>query len=117
MGTFSVAIEVSDLAGQQFTEVETLVDSGSTYTSIPGSLLTRLGVQPTGRRDLRQADERIVQRQVGHARFRLNGDEVITLVVFGRENAGPLLGAMTLEAFGLAVDPVNQHLIPVPGRI
>jgi hypothetical protein len=29
----------------------------------------------------------------------------------------PLLGAFTLEGFGLGVDPVNRRLIPVPGLL
>ena len=114
---FRVTIEVGNLSGEQLIEVPALVDTGSSYTSLPSSLLTQLGVLPTGRRPFRQADDRIVQRQTGHARFRLNGDEVITLVVFDPEDAEPLLGALTLEAFGLGVDPVNQQLIPVTGRI
>lgn len=117
MGVFRVAIEVGGLSGEQFFEVQALVDTGSSYTSLPASLLARLGVLPTGQRPFRQADDRIVQRRTGHARFRFNGDEVITLVVFDPANAEPLLGALTLEAFGLGVDPVNRQLIPVTSRI
>lgn len=117
MGTFNVAIQVGDLAGQQFVQVDALADSGSAYTWLPGSTLIRLGVEPMGWRNFETADGRIVQYEVGHARCRVNGNEVITLVVFGPEDAKPLLGAVTLETFGLGVDPVNQRLISVPSRI
>ena len=117
MGVFRVDIEVGDLSGEQFLGVQALVDTGSSYTSLPARLLARLGVLPTGQRPFRQADDRIVQRQTGHARFRLNGDEVITPVVFDPANAEPLLGALTLEAFGLGVDLVNQQLISITHRI
>ena len=113
MGTFSVPIQVGDLIGQRFIEIEALVDTGSTCTFLPGSVLAQLGVTPEGMRTFRLADERTIQYPVGHARFRLNGDQAITLVVFAPEDAGPLLGAMTLEGLGLDVDPVNLRLIPV----
>jgi len=117
MGIFRVTIEVGDLSGERFVEVQALVDTGSSYTSLPASILATLGILPTGQRPFRQADDRVVQKQTGHARFRLNGDEVITLVVFDPTNAEPLLGALTLEAFGLGVDPVNRQLISVTSRI
>ena len=34
------------------------------------------------------------------------------LVVFGEDDAPSLLGAYTLEGLALAVDPVDQRLIP-----
>ena len=37
-----------------------------------------------------------------------------TLVIFGDKESEPLLGAVTLEEFGLAIDPVNKSLMPVP---
>ncbi len=37
------------------------------------------------------------------------------MVLFGDEGSLPLLGAYTLEGFGLAADPVGKRLIPVPG--
>jgi hypothetical protein len=40
-----------------------------------------------------------------------------TLAVFGDPGTEPILGAFTLEGFGLGVDPVNRRLIPVPGLL
>ena len=34
-------------------------------------------------------------------------------VVFWDEHSTPLLGAVTLEIFGLCIDPVNGRLMPV----
>jgi len=36
-------------------------------------------------------------------------------VVFGDEGSTSMLGAYTLEGFGLAPDPLNRRLIPVRG--
>ncbi len=43
------------------------------------------------------------------------GQTLPTLVVFGDEGSIPLLGAYTLEGFGLAADPINRRLVPVRG--
>ena len=117
MGTFSVPIQVGDLSGQQFVEVETLVDTGASDTTLPENMLTQLGVQPMARRSFRLADERLVEYPVGQARVWLDGDEFIVLVVFAPEGIVPLLGATTLETFSLGVDPKGQRLVPVPGLL
>ena len=48
---------------------------------------------------------------------RLRGRTRHTLAVFGDASSEPLLGAYTLEAFGLAADPANRRLVPVPGLL
>ena len=35
MGAFSATFEIANLAGEQFVEITALVDTGSTYTTIP----------------------------------------------------------------------------------
>jgi clan AA aspartic protease len=115
MGTFRVDIEVSSVAERRFVQAEALVDRGATHTLLPRDTLLRLGVQPIETLPFQLADERTVDYEVGEARLRLDGRERTTLVVFGPEGAAPLLGATTLELFNLAVDPVRQRLVPVPG--
>lgn len=117
MGTFRVAIEIGDPQGQRWERIEALVDTGASYTAVPASLLRRLGVEPQERRPFRLADERLVEYEVSQTQVRLDGRARYTLVVFGREGSEPLLGVVTLEEFGLAVDPVGQRLIPVPGLL
>ena len=46
---------------------------------------------------------------------RWDGQALSSLVVFGDDGSIPLLGAYTLEGFGLAPDPVNRMLIRVRG--
>ena len=48
----------------------------------------------------------------GEARATIDGDSVTTIVVFGEDNAPALLGAYTLDGLALAVDPVEQRLVP-----
>ena len=113
MGTFTVSLGVAELQGQQFIELEALVDTGATYTSIPEDVLERLGVEVRETRPFEIADDRVVEYPVGYATMRVNDREVIALVVFGPPGTAPLLGATTVETAGLGVDPINQRLIPV----
>lgn len=117
MSTFSVPLQVGDLAGQQFIEDTALVDTGSTYSVFPADVLTKLGVEPVGRRPFQLADDSIVEYEVGEARIGLDGDERTIPVVFGPGGVTPLLGATALEIFLLAVDPVRRRLVPVPGLL
>ena len=45
MGSFTVPIQLGDLAGQRFIDLEALVDTGATYTSIPETTLAQLGIE------------------------------------------------------------------------
>ena len=113
MGTFTVQIQVGSLSGLESIEVDALVDTGATYTALPINLMTQLGVEQEDVRKFELADNQIVEYPVGQARIRIDGSELIVLVGFSPEDTAPLLGATTLEIFGLGVDPVGQKLIPV----
>ncbi len=114
MGTFTILLQVGDLAGQQFIDIKALVDTGATYTVLPKGLLDQLGIAQEGQRRFELGDHRVVAYPIGYARLRLEDDQAIVLVVFGPEGIDPLLGATALEHLSLAVDPVHQRLIPVP---
>ncbi len=112
MGTFSCPIEVIAADGSRSETVDALVDTGSTYTCLPATLLNRLGVVPRRRIQSELADGSIVDDAIGEARIRLEGIEMTTIVVFVGEGAPTLLGAYTLEGALLVVDPVRQRLAP-----
>lgn len=87
----------------KFREVEMLVDTGSTYTILPRSLLEELGVKPIGKRKLKLADGRIIEREVGMIGIEVEGEKIHTPVIFGDEGIY-LLGIVTLEELGLELD-------------
>ena len=84
---------------------------------LPRELLTTLEVGVIEQVAFRLADERTVEYDVGEARIRLDGRERTTLVVFGPDDAEPLLGATTLQLFNLAVDTISERLFSVPGLL
>ena len=117
MGTFSVEIEVGDPLGDRFELVDALVDTGATYTMIPASLLDRLGIAPVAQMNFILADGQRIERDVGEASLRIHDSTFQSPVVFANENSNILLGAVTLQIFGLGVDPINERLVPFHGLL
>ena len=113
MGTFYVGIGIGHPLGGDFLPVSALVDTGSTHSVLPESLLASLSLAPLGRRTYRTADGSFVQRDLGEARFRIDNTERTCPVIFGSEGQY-LLGATTLGSFDLTVDstPPNPRLLP-----
>ncbi len=113
MGVFTVGIEVGDPEGEWFERLEALVDTGSSNTALPASVLRRLGVVPYRSAIFELADGRQVEMEIGRTWLRVNGQQELTQVVFAEEDTQPILGSITLEECGLGVDPVRRTLIPV----
>ena len=112
LGTVTVTIQVGDYRGGRFEELDIIVDTGSTYTAVPRAMLERLGVPIQRSMPSQTADGRIVPVDIGQTIVRLEGIEFYTPAIFAGESEPSLLGVVTLEEAGLAVDPVNDRLIP-----
>ena len=110
--SFDIPLEIGGPDGDEFEQVDALVDTGSTFTVIPSAILNRLGVEPLQRVGSRLADGAIIQRAIGDAHVRIEGQMFSTIIVFGDDDGVALLGAYTLERALLAVDPVGQRLVP-----
>lgn len=117
MGTFTVQLLVGNLAATHFEPVEALVDTGATYSVLPSSTLRQLGVEPHTKAEFVLGDGRRIEHDIGRTWVELDGRREFTLVVFGEEDIEPILGAVTLEEFRLAPDPVSRQLISVPGLL
>ena len=108
MRTLRITIGVGHPHGGDFLPVSALVDTGSTHSVIPESLLASLSLAPLERRTYRIADGNFIQRDVGEARFRIDNRERTSTVIFGPEGQY-LLGATTLQNFDLMVDPTEPN--------
>ena len=115
MGLTTLIIEIANPAKPgKWESIELLVDSGAIYSVIPASTLRRLGIRSDGREEFVLADGSRITRRKGIAKFRYNerfggGD-----VIFGEPGDSTLLGALTLEALGLTLDPLRRELKPLP---
>ena len=112
MGTFAYPIEVISADGDRSETVRATVDTGSTYTCLPATLMGELGIIPYRRIQSELADDSVVEDPVGETRVRVEGVEITTIVIFGEAGAPALLGAYALEGALLVVDPVQQRLAP-----
>lgn len=91
-------------------EGEFLVDSGATYTVVPSKALKKLGIKPQREEKFSLADGKIIKREVGSALYEHQGIESSAPVLFGKKGDSLLLGALTLEALGLSLDPLQRKL-------
>ena len=117
MGTFRYPIEIGHSGGGEFSRVEAWADSSATYTWIPRDILAQLGYSPEYKRQFMTADGRIIERDIAWVLVRIGTEIQNSLTVLGDEGSEPLLGAVTLEEFGLGVDSVNHTLISVVSKL
>ena len=115
MGLTVLEIEVGNPADPEITkEIEFLIDSGAIYSVVPTPILQNLGIDPLTEQEFRLADGSKIVRKKGIALFKF-GDQIGGAdVIFGEEGDSVLLGAFTLEALGLALDPLRRELKPLP---
>ena len=92
---------------------EFLVDSGAVYTVLPGSELKKLGIKPTSEEEFMLANGETFKKAAGNALFEFEGKVRAAPVIFGDKGIF-LLGATTLEALGLILDPIRRQLKPLP---
>jgi predicted aspartyl protease len=94
--------------------VNFLVDSGATYTVLAESVWRELGLEPMGEVEFILADGTVIRRKVSEVLLELPGyDERHTPLVLGESEDENLLGVVTLEIFGLMLDPFKRVLRPV----
>lgn len=115
MGLIHVTVALSrvDLAGEVY-EADFLVDTGATDSLVPASALRGIGVPPVGRMAYELADGTLHEYEFGLARIEFMGEITAGRVLFGPEDAEPLLGVTALESVGIAVDPANRTLKRLP---
>lgn len=115
MGLSVLEMEVGNPASPEVREkVEFLIDSGAIYSVVPTPILERLGIIPLTEQEFRLADGTKIVRKKGTALFKY-GDRIGGAdVIFGEEGDSVLLGAFTLEALGLSLDPLRRELKPLP---
>ena len=115
MGVTFVKVKVANPADpSRSVEEQFLVDSGAVYSLVPRTDLEQIGVEPHSKRTFILANGEQVDREIGSAIFEYQGQRGDSLVIFGEEGDSPLLGATTLEGFGLVLDPFRRELKPLP---
>ena len=114
MGTFreSIMLAHPNRPKKDGIVLEAIVDTGATYSWVPEDLLKRLGIKPQEIRPLKIASGKVIRRKLGWALVSVRKKTVPTPVLFGDTGSEVLLGAVTLEELGFAVDPIHRTLVP-----
>lgn len=114
MGYVRVKGRVSNIRdSSKRAEVEFITDTGAMWTVVPAGILQKLGIKPTGETRFKLASGEVRHFPVGDAYIEVEGISRATTVVFGSDEAPPLLGVTTLEQLGLEVDPITGKLKPM----
>ncbi|MDR3233285.1 MAG: hypothetical protein LBT46_06445 [Planctomycetaceae bacterium] len=113
MGIFKTNLVAVNPADPQLVtpQIEMLVDTGSELTWLPSGFLEKISIKPVRKRSFQTATTQIVEREVGYAVLRSEGFETIDEVVFGLPGDIMLLGARTLEGFGVMVDNLGKRFV------
>lgn len=118
MGLTFVELTVTPLNDPTRAVVEQfLVDSGASHTVLPESIWKSLGLEVQDQIRIRLADGRIVTRPVGFAMIRFDGHVAPSRVILGEADDSKLLGVVTLEEMGLALDPLKRTLSAMEARM
>jgi predicted aspartyl protease len=120
MGMFQVRVTVQNPleASRSFAE-NFWVDTGAIYSFVPEDRLQDIGLERIRTRELVLADGRAERRFLGEARLTVAdlGETLTCPIIFGPPGSLYLLGATTLEIFGVDVDPVARCLKPISAII
>jgi clan AA aspartic protease len=95
-------------------EADFLVDTGATDSLAPESELRKAGIQPVGRTAYELANGRVEEYSFGLAEISFMGEITAGRVIFGPDDAEPILGITALESVGITVDPANRTLKRLP---
>ena len=115
MGMTHVTVKVRNPASP-FKEWEGLflVDTGAVDSLVPGSLLRKIGLEPKGERMYELADGSQVKMKITTGELEFMGEIVGSTILFGDDDAEPILGVTALESVGIEVDPRSQQLKRLP---
>ena len=114
MGLTHVTVRVGNPAYEGVAEeVRCLVDSGAVYSLVPNAVLERLGITSHSEREFVLANGEVIRRRLATATFEYDGRRGDSMVIVGEPGDDPLLGATTIEGFGLVLDPFRRELRPM----
>lgn len=91
-----------------------LVDTGAFDSLVPRGRLEAIGLRPKGHREYVLANGSRMAFDITTADLEFKGEVVGGTIVYGDEDAEPLLGVTALESGGFEVDPRSEELKRLP---
>lgn len=118
MSTFTIqAMLINPAQPDRSLVAELMVDTAATYTLLPMEIVAELSLSTLHDQPVELASGERVTYRLGQVLIGIDGRERVTPFLVGPLGARPLLGAVTLEEFALAPDPVHRRLVPVPALL
>ncbi len=112
--SFSSPIELSAGDGGRFESLRALVDTSSSYSVVPATILASLGVEPQWTGLFTTGDGSRQEMSLAEVRIRVDGRERTTICVFGSPESVPTLGSYALAGLAMEADPANRRLTDAP---
>jgi len=113
MGIVNATLKITNpLDISKVFEGEFLVDTGAQYTVVPKSVWQKLGLKPDREQKFSLADGKIISRPIGSAFVEFQGVKSSSPIVLGSSRDDYLLGVVTLENLGFAINPFTRELYP-----
>ena len=112
MGEVVASLGIWARDGSSVQAFDMVVDTGASFSQLPGKLLREMGWSPTlapVRADLADGTQTTVD--MGEVKIRYNDEDLVRLFIFGEDDCAKLLGSDTLQGLRMGVDPVNHQLI------
>lgn len=95
-------------------EADFLIDTGAIDCLVPARELKRAGIVPVGKTTYELADGTTKEYEFGLGVIEFMGDITAGRIIFGPDDAEPILGVTALESVGIAVDPKTHTLKRMP---
>jgi clan AA aspartic protease len=114
MGLTYVIVALKAAGGRKKYQANFLVDTGATDTFAPAAELRKIGVKPVGKMAYELANGSLQEYSFGLVEISFMGEITAGRVIFGPDDAEPLLGVTALESVGIVIDPANRALKRLP---
>ena len=109
-----VTMEITPLSTpEERKPIEFQIDTGAMITNIPRSLLEELGIEPQEKKQLRNPEGQLIEKDIGYAFLYYNNKRAIATVVFDNGNGNPVIGHIALSNLGLEYNSQTGNLEPI----
>ncbi len=115
MGLTHVTVTLRAMNGAKAKyEADFLVDTGTTDSLAPAAALRKAGIKPLQKMTYELADGSLKEYLFGITSIEFMGEVTAGRIIFGPDDAEPILGVTALESVGILVDPANKTLKRLP---
>jgi predicted aspartyl protease len=109
MGETRISFKIYGVNGET-AGLEAVVDTGATFSKIPATIASGLGLQVKYETGVELGDGRVIKRGLALAEVEIEGVRRPVLIAIGGEEEKPVIGYTTLEVLGFKVNPITGKL-------